>query len=508
MTQAEEPSTVKEPTRGPRDTPPRLPALTVLCHPELRRVGEVARLDGLARVGGEARLSRVEPELSPPGVERARPLGDPHLSRRPILLRREERGVRVSADGIVLRVDGTASSGRLCADEELEAGVVLELGDRTALLLHYVGPRVERAPAHGLHGENEAIERLRHRISQVADLPVTVLVRGESGAGKELVAQALHRAGGRDARPFVAVNMASISAHLAASELFGHVKGAFTGAARDHVGYFQRADGGTLFLDEIGDVPAEVQAMLLRVLETSEVVPVGGSEPRRVDVRLVAATDADLEEAVASGKFRSPLLHRLTGYEVRVPPLRARRDDIGRLLVHFLARETARIGEAHRLEPRAAEDPPWLSAALVSRLVRHRWPGNVRELQNVVRQLVISSRGAAELVLDESLILRLGVAEATPPPAAAKREPRAIDDDTLLGALAANGWKPGATADALGISKTTLYALIDASPIVRKAKDLSREEIQAHLGDDLDATAAALRVSKRGLVLRMKELGI
>jgi two-component system nitrogen regulation response regulator GlnG len=516
MASGESPSTVKEPRRTAREESAKVPALTILCHPDLRRVGDMARLGGLLAVGVEARLSRTEPELGAPGQSRWRPLGDPHLSRRPLLFRRVPDGIRLVADpaGTPVVVEGTAIGERTIHLSQLERGVVIELGTRIVMLLHQVGASAERAPAHGLIGENEAIERLRHRISQVADLPVTVLIRGESGVGKELVAQAIHRASGRDARPFIAVNMASIAPSLAASELFGHARGAFTGAARDHVGHFERADGGTLFLDEIGDVTAEVQVLLLRALETREILPVGAGDPRRVDVRLVAATDADLEAAVAAGKFRSPLFHRLTGYELRVPALRDRRDDIGRLLVHFLQKETARIGEPERMAPTAEDAVPWLPASLVVRLIAHDWRGNVRELQNLVRQIVISSRGQQELVLDEAVAARLGGGEGEPTPAPSpspRKDVRTISDEELVAALAKNGWKPGATAEALGISKTTLYALIDASPSVRKAKDLSKEEIAAcrdDLGGSLDAMAEKLRVSRRGLALRMKELGL
>src|SRR6185436_13729067 len=185
-------------------------------------------------------------------------------------------------------------------------------------------------------------------------------LRGETGTGKELLARAIHQASSRRAAPYFALNMAAIPASLAAAELFGAAKGAFTGADRRRVGYFGRAQGGTLFLDEIGELPADLQPLLLRVLENGEIQPVGGEETLRVDVRILAATDANLESAIEEGRFRAPLFHRLSGYELRLPSLRERRDDIGRLFIHFLRQELAALGEADRLADPGPEGRPWL----------------------------------------------------------------------------------------------------------------------------------------------------
>jgi DNA-binding NtrC family response regulator len=232
-----------------------------------------------------------------------------------------------------------------------------------------------------LVGDSRAMQALRERIAQVAPTEATVLVLGESGSGKELVASALHRGSRRSERAFVAVNCAAIPESLIESELFGHVRGAFTGAVGARAGKFEAADGGTLFLDEIGDMPPAAQAKLLRVLETREVSRVGSNEARRVDVRVIAATHRDLLEHAREGAFREDLYHRLNVVPIEVPPLRDRTEDVPGLADLFLERAVARQG----LGPRR------LSSAARQRLGRYDWPGNVRELKNLVERLAIVS---------------------------------------------------------------------------------------------------------------------
>jgi two-component system nitrogen regulation response regulator GlnG len=337
----------------------RVPALTLLAHPDLRRVGERVLLPGLSS-GRPVDLSRREPLFAQPGAGPARPLADLHLSRSPLRLIPGDRAgsVRLVPEGGGCRFDllGAATPGELSA-ADLERGAVLLLADRVALLLHLLPPALPReAEDFGLVGESAAVAWLRREIRRTADLSTPILLIGETGTGKELVAQAIHKAGPRRARPYLALNLGAVPPALAASELFGAARGAFTGADRRRAGYFERADSGTLFLDEIGVAPPEIQVLLLRTLESGEVQPVGSETAQRVDVRVVAATDANLETAVADGRFRAPLLHRLRGYEIRLPPLRERRDDVGRLLVHFLRQELAAMGEERLLDnpgPRA-----------------------------------------------------------------------------------------------------------------------------------------------------------
>jgi two-component system nitrogen regulation response regulator GlnG len=501
--------------------------LTILAHSDVQRAGERVSLLDLAS-GQEARLSRLEPAFGAPGGLSRRPLADPYLSRRPLSLSACAGGIRLacldSPMGVV--ADGEPVHGeRVFSDREIERGVVLLLADRTALLLHLFRPlREPGLPSYGLVGESEALIELRQQIRQVADLDLPVLLRGETGTGKELLARAIHQASARRDRLYLAVNMSAIPSSLAAAELFGVAKGAYTGADQKRRGYFSRADGGTLFLDEIGEISPEVQPLLLRALENGEIQPVGAEQMQRVDVRTIAATDSDLETAIASGHFRAPLLHRLNGYEIRIPPLRRRRDDIGRLLLHFLRQELQAIGEAHRLE---AVDRPCLPAALVARLALFDWPGNVRQLRNVARAIAVESRGAAEVRIGARVesLLASGPGEArpavpaeserVPEPARGRsprrRSPQEVSDDELVSALRANRWEPVATSGQLGISRAALYLLIDACPVTRKAADLASPEIEQALGQgggSLARAAAQLEVSEEGLKRRMKKLGL
>jgi DNA-binding NtrC family response regulator len=234
-----------------------------------------------------------------------------------------------------------------------------------------------------LIGNAPAMDELRGRIAQVAPTAATVLIQGESGSGKELVARAIHRQSRRAEGTFLALNCAAIPAELIESELFGHTRGAFTGAVAERAGVFEAASGGTLLLDEIGDMPLSLQAKLLRVLESGEFVPVGGTEPRQADVRIVAATHRDLEAHVAGGEFRQDLFHRLNVVPLRVPPLRERLEDVPLLAGAFLEQAVAR-----QQLPARRFGTDGLQA-----LGRYRWPGNVRELRNLVERLAILAPG-------------------------------------------------------------------------------------------------------------------
>ncbi|HEX8106561.1 MAG TPA: sigma-54 factor interaction domain-containing protein, partial [Kofleriaceae bacterium] len=311
--------------------PSIVPALTVVYHPVLRRIGDRAILGELA-AGREARISRGAPRFAPPRQPRSAPLDHVRISRAPFVLRpHPDRGIVLDPADCRTRitVDGEpVEQPRVITPDQLQRGVILELSDRVALLLHLFAPHAERDTGDlGLVGHSDHIGRVRDDIRRVADLDVPVLIRGETGTGKELVATAIHESGRRARGPLVCVNMAALPPALAAAELFGAARGAYTGG-HGQDGYFRRAGGGTLFLDEIGAAPAEIQVMLLRALETSEIYPLGAQRPERVDVRIIAATDARLEALIASGAFGAPLLHRLAGYEIHLPPLRERRDDI------------------------------------------------------------------------------------------------------------------------------------------------------------------------------------
>ena len=252
-----------------------------------------------------------------------------------------------------------------------------------------------------LLGDSAPMRELFRAIGRLAQAPLSVLITGETGTGKELVARALHRHSPRAAKPFVALNTAAIPAELLESELFGHDAGAFTGAAKRHIGRFEQADGGTLFLDEIGDMPASLQTRLLRVLAEGEFFRVGGRELIRVDVRVIAATHQDLDARVADGRFRADLLHRLDVVRLALPPLRARREDVPALAQRFLAQASRRLDGSKRFAP-----------ATLQRLMRHDWPGNVRELENLCWRLAVLAPG--ETVQPADLPLALDETRLTP----------------------------------------------------------------------------------------------
>lgn len=511
------------------DIEPLLPALTILAHPDRERVGERALLGGLL-AGREARISRGEPLFAQPGGRKERPLGDARISRSPIRLigrPADAKGnaisrvsLRVRDSATVVELDGRAIDDE--ADlpfESLEHGVVLSLSFRVVVLLHLADPLAElEGPDFGLIGASDGIARVRSEIRRLANLDLPILLRGETGTGKELVASALHRAGARAEGPFIALNMAAIPPPLAAAELFGATKGAYTGATRTRRGAFQRADGGTLFLDEIGDTPEELQALLLRTLESREILPVGAERPSAVDVRLVTATDLDLENAIQDGRFRSPLLYRLAGFEIELPPLRARREDIGRLFFHFLEQANdAGIGENNR--ETTDDGSPWPSEEIVARIASRPWPGNVRQLRNAARQLAVLGPGASSTQLarwleqagqgapasssrDEATPVDTG----QPPPI----RPGEIREEVLIETLRRCRYRVLDAARELGISRGAVYKLIDRSPRIRKAGELERSEIQDALdrcAGDLAAMVDLLEVSAPALRRRMRQLG-
>ena len=506
----------------------RVPGLAILSHPDPLRVGEDVALVGLSS-GNRVSLSRLEPEFAAPGRDEGfRPLNDSYLSRSPLFLIPGPDPGGVTLERGVSRTQITVGGqeierSRTFTAAEIERGVVLVLARRIALLLHLMDPVPVSVPGFGLVGESAAALRLRQEIRSAAGLDVPVLLRGETGTGKELVARALHDAGERRQGPYVTVNLAALPPSLAASELFGAVRGAYTGADRQKIGFFRAAAGGTLFLDEIGEAPPEVQVMLLRALETRQIQPVGSVETQPVDVRIIAATDAALEADIAEGRFRAPLLHRLAGFEIRLPALRERRDDIARLFFHFLGEESKALGGAGL--DFGSPERPWPPAELVVRLVENDWPGNVRQLRNVTRRLLIARRdGLREKDLGrlvEELLHQEVARNPIPPVSPAVAAPSAmpqdrryrraseVSEEELLEVLEAHHWQLKTAARALGVSRGTLYRLIETSKI-RKAADLDPSEIREALachGGDVGAAAGDLKVSSQGLKRRITALG-
>jgi two-component system, NtrC family, response regulator HydG len=316
---------------------------------------------------------------------------------------------------------------------------------------------------------SEAMRRLAQLVARVAPRDVTVLVTGESGTGKERVAEALWRASRRAERPFVTFNCAALNPELAEAELFGHTRGAFTGAVRARPGLFGEADGGTLLLDEVGELAPGAQAKLLRVLQEGEVRPVGEERSRRVDVRVVAATHRDLRQEVAAGRFREDLFYRLNVVTLRVPALRERPEDVPVLARHFLRRFAERFG---------VREPP-ASPALLAALAGHGWPGNVRELEHAVESLVaLSPDGELDLALLPFAARGAGAsAEAAAELPALGLRPRmeAYERGMIVDALRAAHGNRSEAARKLGISRVTLHDKLRKYGLARAEEDGAAE---------------------------------
>jgi two-component system response regulator HydG len=316
-------------------------------------------------------------------------------------------------------------------------------------------------------GSSNAMQAVYDRISRVAPTDATVLVTGESGTGKELVAETLHRLSRRSHRPYVAINCGAIAANLIESELFGHERGAFTGADRQRKGVFERAHQGTLFLDEVSEMPIELQVKLLRVLESGEFTRVGGEKAQTADVRIVAASNRDLEGSVAEGRFRADLLYRLRVVPIELPPLRDRDADVASLAQHFLAEFSVAEGRQKRFSPRA-----------LSVLTAHSFPGNVRELRNAVQQAFILAED--EIGLEH---LPAGIAEQR---------------GALAGSLAAAA---GGTAGAANNGALSVDVPVALADVERKVILATLERLDG----DKPHTAEALGISLKTLYSRLRE---
>jgi two-component system, NtrC family, response regulator AtoC len=320
-----------------------------------------------------------------------------------------------------------------------------------------------------IEGKNPLMLEVYKLVARVAPSSATVLVVGESGTGKELVARAIHSRSTRAARPFVPVNCTALSESLLESELFGHARGAFTGAVAAKRGLFELADGGTLFLDEIGDMGPKMQAQLLRTLQDGEVRPVGGSEAVKVDVRIVCATNKDLEAEVKAGRFREDLYFRINVVTIKLPPLRERASDIPILAAHFLAKIAHREGR-----PQAT-----ISREALELLQRHGWPGNVRELENAVERAVAVAKG--DIVLPSDLPFEIhgsagtrvsGIIDDRPPLAELERRYIAL-------VLAEAGGNKKKAAERLGIDRRTLYRALERAGVAADDDEPEKEGDEA-----------------------------
>jgi DNA-binding NtrC family response regulator len=541
-----------------------LVGLSVLLHPNVARIGQVSALFALS-IGGTRRLSRLEPEFHWHGVDRGEPLASPVLSRTPIIIRATEHGsISIENPGAInaVLVQGEALLGqREFAASDLEGGIVISLSGSVLVLLHWLSADRDPAPDLGIYGESLEIRRVREEIRRVADLDACVLIRGESGSGKELVASAIHRQSRRQAESYITVNMGAIPSSVGASMLFGHARGAFTGAANPSPGFFGSADRGTLFLDEVGETPRDLQALLLRAIREGEIQPVGEPRAKHVDVRVISATDADLNTMVERGQFAMPLLRRLEGYTIAIPPLRRRRDDLARLFFRFLAQELAETGEGKKLDEPQPSQKPWLPANVVASLLDYEWPGNVAELETIAKRIAITNRQRKSFYLDAMIAERLArsrtlaagaelartetgpttVQPLTRPPATTQpgtqpvltvhpvslaptpsppgqrpvappargKDAASLEDAEIAHAMREHRFKIKAAAIALGVSRSWLNTRLESCQGIRKAKELSRDEIlsaSSAVGGELSAMAERLEVSEHGLKLRVKAL--
>lgn len=478
--------------------------LTILWHPDLERIGD----QYIGPPGaGVVEVSRYAPLFFRPGRD-GLGLGHRAIARSPLLIQRDgtDQVLLVAPDSkMALDVNGAPFSGeRLLSSADLQRGVVLGLGGHVLLCLHWMRSFPKSNALPGLLGVSSAAIATRDLIRQVAGTDLPVLLLGETGTGKDVAARAIHAASRRNAQPLVAVNMATLSESLAAADLFGATRGAYTGAQTARQGLFAEADGGTLFLDELGDTPASVQPMLLRVLETGSYRPLGASQDAQSSARLIAATDQDLD---ARG-FNQPLLRRMEAFVIRVAPLRERREDIGLLWLHFLNESAASAEEIAAMPPH-----------FVSEVCNADWPGNVRQLNNVARRALMAMRaGEAPQLAQFVHATRLSAAEALPEvqeAPAVMGQPRKkladLGDAEVLEAMESNGWQISGAAQQLGISRPSLYKLIEAHPAIRPAALIPAEEISGALrthNGDLALCASQLKTPSEALRRHLRVLGL
>jgi two-component system nitrogen regulation response regulator GlnG len=563
------------PHTRPHSASPLQPRLRLLYHPDLSRLGAVTLPGAIPHDGSWLTLGRGVPRFSVVGGGGlAATIEDPLVSREQLRIRwlaevhRFEVDPLVTARRPLLHValeaesEGAATT-PITGPTLLPIGAAVAIGDRILLGLELGDTRAPTVDRLGLVGESDVAWALRDEIISVAAFSRSALVSGPTGAGKELVARALHRHSRRAAGPFVAVNCAALPEKLVESALFGHKKGAFTGADTAEKGLFSAADGGTLFLDELAELPLAVQPKLLRALQEGVVVPVGTHDERRVDLRVVAASHRDLEAHVRDGTLREDLYHRLSGHVLRVAPLSARRFDIPELFIHVLGRLRREHPSLEWLWESGREWQPAVPVGFIADLMRRAFPGNVRELQNIVERTARLNlargtfrspdgplrpptsapataatptrvdephpvafdaevpealvRGAADTLglarktvlklISAKVLLALSAQAANDPfdDGAQTARLRARASEALLVLLGTHDYNQSAVAVALGTSRTTLIKLMDDLGFAR-ATGLTPEEIsraRAEANDDLDVAAKLLRVSPGALKRRV-----
>lgn len=499
--------TLTSPLAKLADNASALLGLTIIWHPDSQRIGEqfmASNPDGLVEI------NRFLPLFRHPGKD-GLPLGYGGISRDPVRISRDASDnilITPPASRMVVEVNGVEISAPVALSrEQIEAGVILGLGRAIVICLHWMRCLPKHNPALGFIGVGSAAIVARDQIRQVAGTELPVLLLGETGTGKEIAARAIHAYSKRANAELVSVNMAALNEALAAADLFGAVKGAYTGAQNARKGLFAEAEGATLFLDEIGNTPASIQPMLLRVLESGDYRPLGAQQDQKSSARLIAATDQDLY----SEGFNQALLRRLESFIIHLPPLRARREDIGVLLLHLLSNSKLpnELGTS-------------LPVALVSEFANYDWPGNIRQLSHVLRRALLALQ-LGEVPQLASLVKTThqapaSVAQASistdskiPQPATPRKKLAELSDEDVLRAMENNDWYIQGAAQELGVSRPSMYKLLDNHSQIRRAEQIPTEEIRQSLetsAGDVEACAALLKTPSEALRRYLKVMGL
>lgn len=489
-------------------------ALTLVFHPDTSRIGQRTVLPACSSTRTWA-LGRGAPDFAHRQGQGVAPLQDQHISRLALQFDYDDGRLLIRRPPGASRCRVAGNELYDCASleqDELRAGVPLLLGHSIVLLLRLagIGPTAGAEPVDDdlLRGSSVCMQEVRQQVATAAASDLDVLIRGETGTGKELVATSIHRSSRRHQGPLVSVNMSAIPTALAPAALFGSARGAFTGADRAAPGYFEQAEGGSLFLDEIGDSAAEIQPQLLRALQQREVQSVGGPV-RQVDVRVISATDADIE-AHDSG-FKAALRHRLGALDIMMPPLREHPEDVGELLLLFLQKSVEQHGRSallpHAHSP-AVDIAAW--AGVFFSFLCYHWPGNVRELVNAAQQLVLASTTTPVLTGSLRATLSGAGGSAGSRQVSRRRKIQDVEDQQFDEAMSYNGFEPLRVARQLGVSRTSVYRRIEASGgRYRLAKQISQDELQQALAQHAGssgAVAAQLGVSLHSLRVRLRQL--
>lgn len=480
--------------------------LTIIWHPERERIGEQAIV-----TSQNLALSRYHPLFCQP-EQPGLPLGHGGISRSPLELSIDAQGdvtITVPTGRMQVELNGKEIQGNhYLQPDQISNGTILGLGRAVLLCLHWLTALPKNNAINGLIGVGSSTQKIRDLIRQVAATDATVLLLGETGTGKEVVAQAIHSLSLRKQKPLISVNMAALNDDLAAADLFGAAKGAYTGAQTARSGFFQEAEDATLFLDEIGNAPASVQPMLLRVLETGDYRPLGATKDLTTTARIIAATDQDLY----GGGFNPALLRRLESFVINLPPLRNRREDLGVLIMHLMQSPAlANIGGNN------------LSFTLLTQFATYDWPGNVRQLRHFLKRVLLGIAAneppsfASLIDTPPQRITYSAEPASTHHPSvssSAEKQTRKklneLSESDVLTALEENEWNIQSAAQALGISRPSMYKLMEANSKIRRVEKIPNEEIQQAWNEangDLEICASMLKTPAEALRRNLRGIG-